>query len=712
MDNKFALELMLGQTDPAIAALADAESRPTDGVDSVNSSARPFESHSESMVANPPISETTRVRMQADAHTLGSALINEYHQQMSRFINGLDTQQAENLLHDLIHQQFLSVQQQISQEHPALDQETPTIPLLEDADSSSVDESILTDANVEVINAPAYQYDQLLFDDEVSQLHEDGLYPIEDFELDEDSSLREEIVLLEDEPLFTDDDLDLGEFWLSDDALSESDTMTDELLFARDSDAQEEWEQANWFGDGRSLNQPSNPSEDSSVSLAWASQSSSIATTDVATASVPEDGVIERGEIGFSSVAEPVEFPASALTATFTANSELDAALAEESSQSLAIVSVDSPDSDEAVLSSDLVQQTVQPSFLELRNPLINRTVAGVSISLAVASTVGGYFLLVSPEVFDQGTSTLNSATKKYQAGDFDAAIQLAQSVAPESDLYDDAQVAIAQWQKDWQAAETEFKSLESAFASQKWSNVLNHADRIPEIAFWQEKISPMVQQSREQVELQANQKLQQAYQLASMREFTQALQLLRQIPPESSVYAIVPTKISEYTQKQGIRASYLLQQAYNYAAERNFTDALSYLDQVPEGTSSYPIAQRKVVEYTEKQNIRADYLFLRAENRAAVRDFTGAIAHLRQIPQSTRIYDKAQEMIVSYTAAEQQRVVENQPTNPATANPANSQQPVKATAPVSNVDANTAIDVQPPSNLPPIFPNGNPGNF
>lgn len=681
MDNKFALELMLGQTDPAIATLADSESRPTAGVDSVNPSDRPFESHSESMVADLPISETTRVRMQEDAHALGSALINEYHQQMSRFINGLDTQQAENLLHDLLQKQFLSVQQQISQENPALYQRTPTIPLLDDADPIDVEEeAILTDVDGEIADASPYQYDHLLFDDEGGELQNDGSYAIEDFELDDDSQLREEIVLLEDESLFTDADLDLGEFWLSDEVIAQPEAaLEDELLFAKDNDSPtEDWEQADWFGDERS------PVE-------------------------TEDGVIERGEIGFSGDVDLATLNVSDLTASFTAHPEISVTPSEDSNPPLAIVPI-APDAAAAALSSEVVQPDVQPSFLELRNPLINRTVAGVSISLAVASTVGGYFLLVSPEVFDQGTATLNSATSKYQAGDVDTAIQLAQSVAPESDFYDEAQAAIAQWQKDWQTAETEFKSLESAFAAQEWSNVLSHAHRMPEIAFWQEKINPMVQQSREQVELQANQWLQQAYELASMREFTQALKLLKQISPESSVYAFVPTKVSEYTQKQEIRASYLLQQAYNYAAERNFTDALSYLAQVPEGTPAYAIAQQKVTEYTDKQNIRADYLFLRAENRAAVRDYTGAIAHLRQIPQGTRIYDRAQQMIASYTAAEQQRVAEK-PTHPA-ASQAAPEQPVTVTAPTSNMDANTAIETQPPGNLPPIFPNGNPGNF
>lgn len=69
--------------------------------------------------------------------------------------------------------------------------------------------------------------------------------------------------------------------------------------------------------------------------------------------------------------------------------------------------------------------------------------------------------------------------------------------------------------------------------------------------------------------------------------------------------------KIVEHTEKQQrlqveTHAHQLLQTAYNRAVERDFTGAVSWLKQIPEGTLAHSKVEAKLAEYTEKQQLQA----------------------------------------------------------------------------------------------------------
>ncbi|NEP57602.1 MAG: serine/threonine protein kinase [Symploca sp. SIO2G7] len=279
----------------------------------------------------------------------------------------------------------------------------------------------------------------------------------------------------------------------------------------------------------------------------------------------------------------------------------------------------------------------------------INLKTAGVATSLALA--VGGYSFLQHYNPLNPGVNTLVQAQQKYQAGELDEALQLAESIATDSAAYKDAQEAIAQWQENWDNAKEQFEVIEQAFDQSQWRDVIEQAAQTPDIDFWQQKIAPKVQQAQVYLEQEADELLQQAYTKAINKDFTGALKTFQQIPKGTKAYAQVQAKTSEYRQKQQVRAQYFLHQAYNQAIDKNFTTALEYLRKVPQGTMVYAKVQQKIAEYEDKQQIKADYLLHRANNRAIVRDFSGALDHLRQIPEDTPAYSQAREKIVEYTA-------------------------------------------------------------
>jgi multidrug efflux pump subunit AcrA (membrane-fusion protein) len=93
----------------------------------------------------------------------------------------------------------------------------------------------------------------------------------------------------------------------------------------------------------------------------------------------------------------------------------------------------------------------------------------------------------------------LATATEQYQAGNLEVAMALAKAVPQDSLAYAEAQLAIAQWQQDWQQAKTRFQAAQQAFEEQRWQDVLSQVNGFPEIRFWKEKLTPVVKATIEQ---------------------------------------------------------------------------------------------------------------------------------------------------------------------------------------------------------------------
>lgn len=234
--------------------------------------------------------------------------------------------------------------------------------------------------------------------------------------------------------------------------------------------------------------------------------------------------------------------------------------------------------------------------------------VRGMGLGIAANSIVvaGGMYTLSQVSTSEGGTDVLYKATEEYQTGDLKQAIALAQSIPSTSPAYPEAQVALREWRHNWNIAAAEFMAAEKAFNEGRWLDVLQEARQIPDIYFWNQKVEVLVEQAKPNLEAEAQELLQKAYSRASLKDFSGALQYLKQIPNDTPSGVLVEQKLSEYTEKQRIKADYLLQQAYNRAELKDFTGAIRFIKQIPEGTTAYAKVKPKIAEYSEQQLLQA----------------------------------------------------------------------------------------------------------
>ena len=245
--------------------------------------------------------------------------------------------------------------------------------------------------------------------------------------------------------------------------------------------------------------------------------------------------------------------------------------------------------------------------YRDRKSPKSSSLLTGMKVGL-VANTLFlgfGTYSLITNSPGTSETATLYNATQKYQSGDFKQAISLAKSIPSTSYIYPEAQATIEEWQKQWEIAAEKFASIKQADNDGKWSEVLRLAPQVPDILYWQSKIDRLVEQANANIKIQTETLLNQSYKAAKNKDFTMALQYLKQIPGESSAGALVKEKLHEYEKKQGIRATYLLQKAYNQAAKSNFDGAIRFLKKIPKNTPAYNTAQLKLKEYSHKKRIQ-----------------------------------------------------------------------------------------------------------
>lgn len=182
----------------------------------------------------------------------------------------------------------------------------------------------------------------------------------------------------------------------------------------------------------------------------------------------------------------------------------------------------------------------------------------GTGLAIVLALSAGGLSVL-NINATGKDPQTLEAAIQTYQAGRLTEAMQLVQTIAPDSATYESAQQTIAQWQQEQQAAQRS---------------------------------------------------LQHAYDQAQQRHFTAALEFLQQIPSTTPIHPLAQQKIAEYTHKQQIRAEVMLQKAFNRAELGDFLGAVSFLRQIPSTTRTYAVAQEKIREYTEKHQFQTKTQF------------------------------------------------------------------------------------------------------
>jgi serine/threonine protein kinase len=250
------------------------------------------------------------------------------------------------------------------------------------------------------------------------------------------------------------------------------------------------------------------------------------------------------------------------------------------------------------IIESQLSYQTIQNTH-QKKQPLLLGLRLGLLIN-SVLLGLGVYSLFNNSQAYS-ATETLYKAIEKYQSGDLQRAINLAQSIPLHSNVYPEAQASIEEWQKQWQQEAKYYILAEKAFKERRWADVLSNTPKVATNSYWQSKIQPLVEQAKVNIEAQTQALLAKAYEKAEERDFSTALYYLKQIPKESSAGAMVQRKLAEYNQKHQIRSGYYLYQAYNKASIGDFFGAIKLLERVPKNASVYEQARSKIQEYSQK---------------------------------------------------------------------------------------------------------------
>jgi hypothetical protein len=231
----------------------------------------------------------------------------------------------------------------------------------------------------------------------------------------------------------------------------------------------------------------------------------------------------------------------------------------------------------------------------------------GMRVGLAANSLLMGlgvYSVVNNYPAYSE-TETLYQATEEYQAGDLQKALALAKSIPTHSNIYPEAQATIEEWQHQWHLAAEQYQLAAQAFDEGRWSDVLGISPKVPDILYWQSKVDKLVQQSQVNIDRQTNKLLAKAYEKALARDFSTAIEYLRQIPQESAAGALVQEKLAEYNQKQQIRAAYFLHNAKMKASRGDFNGAVKFLRKIHRNTPVYAQAQAKLNEYTQQSQLK-----------------------------------------------------------------------------------------------------------
>ena len=237
--------------------------------------------------------------------------------------------------------------------------------------------------------------------------------------------------------------------------------------------------------------------------------------------------------------------------------------------------------------------------------------VKGMGIGMAVTNLVAigfGTYSLVNTMGAAPELDKLREASRQYQEGNLFEALSIAESISEQSPVFEESRTAATIWQQQWQQAQKQFSLTQQAFEAQQWFDVLETGNKIPQIEYWQKKATAMMDKAYFETEGIAKQLLNKAFEAAKQRDFTSALGYLEQIHPRTETGRKIQPKLAEYRRKEQIRATYLLQQAYDSAEKREFGEAINYLERIPEDTKAAQLVSEKVAEYGEKQKIREVY--------------------------------------------------------------------------------------------------------
>lgn len=131
--------------------------------------------------------------------------------------------------------------------------------------------------------------------------------------------------------------------------------------------------------------------------------------------------------------------------------------------------------------------------------------------SIAV-KTVDGDGLIATPEPIikneekikpvqnaQKDDEAVEKAKEKYESGDFEGAIGILETLAPNNKNLKEARELMTQVQKDWSKAEGFVNDLSTAISEGEWEKVQEYQknpDKLPDTEYWRKKVEPLFQQA------------------------------------------------------------------------------------------------------------------------------------------------------------------------------------------------------------------------
>ncbi|HIK52886.1 MAG TPA: hypothetical protein IGS17_18470 [Oscillatoriales cyanobacterium M59_W2019_021] len=221
------------------------------------------------------------------------------------------------------------------------------------------------------------------------------------------------------------------------------------------------------------------------------------------------------------------------------------------------------------------------------------------------------------------------------------------------------------------------------------------------------EHLAPLIAKVEAEIdEFEAKSYLEAARIQATQEDYAKALNYLKKIPHQTSSHSQAQVKIAEYTEQQTLQAKAWMRKANALAQLKDFSGARIYLKQVPETNPVYPSAQNKMAEYAQTQNVQANFWFEEATKLASQGKLSDAISYLKRIPMGTSIYTVAQTKMAEYSQKQNLNAAMSKPVTTATTptQPPKPKTPAVTPTPAATV-ANPMVTPNPTAIVAPAKP-------
>ena len=93
-------------------------------------------------------------------------------------------------------------------------------------------------------------------------------------------------------------------------------------------------------------------------------------------------------------------------------------------------------------------------------------------------------------------------ASNKYQEGNLQEAIAMAEIIPDSSSWADKVKVAIQEWDKEWQQNKTHLQTAQEALDKGKWQEAIEAAKKVSNTAYWQQQSEPIIQKAEKEIAL------------------------------------------------------------------------------------------------------------------------------------------------------------------------------------------------------------------